>query len=67
MVGCEQEVCVCVGGGSLPAASVSVCRTKAEIKRGTCFGPELQVVGHVGRRVLGDAVVTDGGQDLSWT
>ena len=37
---------------SPPAASASVCRTTAEMKRGTCYDPELQVVGHVGRRVL---------------
>lgn len=37
---------------SPPAASASVCRTTAEIKRGTCYDPELQVGGHVGHRVL---------------
>lgn len=42
---------VVVGGGgstSLPAVSASVCRTKTENQksRGTCFDPELQIVGH---------------------
>ena len=51
-------VCVCVMAVSLPAASASVCRIKAEIKRGTCYDFELQVGGHVGCASVAVAIET---------
>lgn len=63
----------CVMALTLPASLVSVCRTKAEIKWGTCYDPELQVVGwrqsllhHETPGWRGDVMALSQ-QDHSWT